>query len=449
MRPIFKGFVLSSIRKAKGQSSILGIAFGLMLITGIYTVYNVGQVTNEKTRLVNATDAAAYSAGIHVARNLNYVAYTNRAMMANHIAIGHLTSYYSWVHYGQEMTGVVSDICDVICNFILYVGWLIDTYVDYAEEAFDLAVDIVEEYDGAEYIAILNDITNGLYYVSQQGAAVALAPTSLYDVQDEILQSYDDNISRHQGGVPISGNLKLSYAVTRSAVDLASIATFLRVSSYTPENDDDFIKNMVDKSVGVMASERSDRWMRLKSSGSQSRDWSIGLWPIFEAEKQGETDHYYEENDSGDPGLVWETSDEFAFSFNWDWSKWEWGSSLGTGKHTAQTHDDIYDGYQGIANYKAEDEQLDDCFQPAFTSVGLVSGYDCHSITVVAAKNLSNARMMQKGPNANPQSNNDLYAIARSEVYFYRPENMWGALGTDSAEFANVFNPFWKARLSD
>ena len=44
----------------------------------------------------NAADAAAYSAAILTARELNFMAYTNRAMVANQVTIGQFAAFESW-----------------------------------------------------------------------------------------------------------------------------------------------------------------------------------------------------------------------------------------------------------------------------------------------------------------------------------------------------------------
>lgn len=65
----------------------------------LFFLFNTGQLTREKTKLVNTSDAVAYSAGAMHARLLNFDAYTNRAMIANTVAIAQLVSLSSWVQY--------------------------------------------------------------------------------------------------------------------------------------------------------------------------------------------------------------------------------------------------------------------------------------------------------------------------------------------------------------
>lgn len=68
-----------------------------------YFMFNAGQITAEKMALTNTADAVAYSAGVFEARALNYDAITNRAMIANEVAIGEAVSLAAWDRYVQPL----------------------------------------------------------------------------------------------------------------------------------------------------------------------------------------------------------------------------------------------------------------------------------------------------------------------------------------------------------
>lgn len=101
--------------RSQGGQVILP-ALGLLLVTGalFYFMVNSSQAVTEKTRVTNAADAAAYSAGIVEARALNFFAYTNRAMVANQIVIAQAVSVGSWMRYfgiaSQNITGEAENI---------------------------------------------------------------------------------------------------------------------------------------------------------------------------------------------------------------------------------------------------------------------------------------------------------------------------------------------------
>lgn len=103
-----KGDKGSGRRGSRGQ--ILPVMlFGFFItLVSLVAVFNTSRVTIEKTQLVNAADAAAYSGAIQAARALNFYAYSSRAMVANTIATGYLVSYVSWMRYLGNFVNEVS-----------------------------------------------------------------------------------------------------------------------------------------------------------------------------------------------------------------------------------------------------------------------------------------------------------------------------------------------------
>jgi len=87
--------------RQRGQAMIFGILVVLGAAVATFFVFNTGQMTAEKTKLVNTADAVAYSAGVMHARALNFDAYTNRALIANDANIAQMVSISSWLQYAQ------------------------------------------------------------------------------------------------------------------------------------------------------------------------------------------------------------------------------------------------------------------------------------------------------------------------------------------------------------
>ncbi|QDQ29036.1 hypothetical protein FNU76_23290 [Chitinimonas arctica] len=104
----------SGFRPAKGQSG-QALVFSLITLAVVILVllstFNVGQQTLGKMRLQNAADAAVYSAVQAQARDYNFSAYTNRAMVANEVATAQVVGLTSWSRnfnktYTSEFTWV-------------------------------------------------------------------------------------------------------------------------------------------------------------------------------------------------------------------------------------------------------------------------------------------------------------------------------------------------------
>ena len=133
---------LAARRGVRGQALLwfLGLIASL-LVAGV-GVYSIGQVTSEKQKVVNATDAAAYSGALVQARALNLVAYGNRAEIANVAFLAQTISLQSWVRYHQK----------VIEN--------VDTYVVPLLYAFVITSPIAAVIDGI--LAVMQPIVDAL-----------------------------------------------------------------------------------------------------------------------------------------------------------------------------------------------------------------------------------------------------------------------------------------------
>ena len=85
-----------------GQALIYGIFVMLGSLTGLFFLFNTGQLSSEKTKLVNTADAVAYSAAVVHARALNFDAYNNRALVANEVLVAQMVSLSSWGQYAKS-----------------------------------------------------------------------------------------------------------------------------------------------------------------------------------------------------------------------------------------------------------------------------------------------------------------------------------------------------------
>ncbi|PUE51773.1 TadE/TadG family type IV pilus assembly protein [Limnohabitans sp. 2KL-51] len=86
----------------RGQALVFVTVTILIMVIAVFMTYNVGQLTNQKTRLQNTADAAAYSAALAQARDYNFSAYMNRAMIANDVSAAQQLALRSWVRAFEE-----------------------------------------------------------------------------------------------------------------------------------------------------------------------------------------------------------------------------------------------------------------------------------------------------------------------------------------------------------
>lgn len=149
-------------KKERGQTMILGMVVIAVLAVLVVMVYGNTRAVQDKTELVNAADAAAYSAGVAVSRELNFLAYTNRAIIANHVTTGHLVSYKSWTKTLEALGDEVADFIDLIQSMFNWLGAL------FGNPTLGDVIDTDQVRAIAEFPDVMAGITTGLHIAVQQ-----------------------------------------------------------------------------------------------------------------------------------------------------------------------------------------------------------------------------------------------------------------------------------------
>ncbi|ACC73455.1 pilus assembly protein TadG-related protein [Paraburkholderia phymatum] len=80
-----------------GQALVPALLFLLIGGVGLYVAFGSFQMTSAKIKLQNTADAAAYSAAVLQARDYNFSAYANRAMVANQVSAAQIVALKSWI----------------------------------------------------------------------------------------------------------------------------------------------------------------------------------------------------------------------------------------------------------------------------------------------------------------------------------------------------------------
>ena len=96
--------------RQRGQALLLGMFLLVMVAMFTFFMFSAGQLGIAKRRLVNATDAAAYSVGLWQARTMNYQAYANRAIIANEVMIAQTVTMVSYMKYMQVLVDRAEDV---------------------------------------------------------------------------------------------------------------------------------------------------------------------------------------------------------------------------------------------------------------------------------------------------------------------------------------------------
>ncbi|MEE9575138.1 MAG: pilus assembly protein TadG-related protein [Gammaproteobacteria bacterium] len=93
------GYITSSCKSQRGQTAVFVLLFTVVLLVSALALFKAGKITTNKMQLQNAADAAAFSMSTVEARDLNFAAYMNRAIVANEVAIGQLIGLASWAYH--------------------------------------------------------------------------------------------------------------------------------------------------------------------------------------------------------------------------------------------------------------------------------------------------------------------------------------------------------------
>jgi len=94
-------------RSQRGQAAVVVMLFMVILVVSGLGLFKAGKLTSNKMQLQNAADAAAYSMSTVEARDLNFAAYMNRAIVANEVAIGQLVGLASWAYHFKSFADYI------------------------------------------------------------------------------------------------------------------------------------------------------------------------------------------------------------------------------------------------------------------------------------------------------------------------------------------------------
>lgn len=394
-------------RVTRQRAQIAPVAlFGVLIASAVLVLmYNLGQKITERSQVANAADAAAYSAAVWTARHLNFMAYTNRAMIANHAAVGHLVSYVSWIRYIDDSIGYV----DRITQFIPYVG----QYVDLVEQIAGQVRGATEQEARIAVPAI--DSWNANFRAAQAEAQTSLALNNLQELMQQTAQAYDPavRVNDREELDSLPGELR-AIVELQLLGQLASVPTF--VQRYSAGGDRGSLRELVTASLRVDSD--TQRWI------SGERGWRENLLAV-QIRKQGNT-----ASSQSDSSADWRATDQLQYRTRslFGWRSWR---RIGTRASTASATE-FDSNYSGV---------------PAYYNVSGNPGDRSLRIAAIATKRQSqvaNASLLGMRANQRPMA---VAALAR--VDFRRPAgSAFTALPANRREYANLFNPFWEARLA-
>lgn len=428
---------MTSSSPGQQHGQVLPLALVLLVAVAATTFYmfNSGQLVQEKLQLTNTADAVAYSAGVFEARMLNYDAYTNRAIIANQIAIGQAVGLASWAKY----MGTSADNIGPYLYLIPYVGPAL-------KAAMDHVASIMEIFTPALAAAIpLHDTAIQALALSQQvmhGPGDSVALGNRLAVMQRVARENDPE----------------------AVVDPVPISDDFIGFTHNHESREER------RRIGRVVSDSRESFLR-------SRNWNFGLVVLctgIQLRKRGGTELI-------DLADGWKSMDTLSahryrirrFSCR--------RSERPIGYGTAFSDEDLPDSaysYSGSrstnprASRRADSgEGIAEGFDPAPSTIGggaiptfkelssraLEMDDPVTQLTIRVTKAAGDQRYSGGASLIRPQGRLELYdgahsggqsaAAARVEVFFERPD-AGNPRHPDRNELGSLFNPYWQVRLA-
>ena len=435
----------------RGQALVLGLFFVFATAAVLLLMFNSGRTVDEKMRLANAADATAWSIATLEARALNYDAYTNRAIVANEVAIAQAISLISWMHYFETAVGSAPALNQVA------MSWL---------------------YKPGEYprlLQLLAGVNGSAYLDVGSGGSLRAIVEGLDTALGAIATAHD----------AVANALSLSQRVMHASLD-TGIAQAGFANEFVHRIDPDMqasinpishdFRNLTramarDSAQGDARERIADVTLRSRDAFTRERVWSIrglNLPPLqrkVELKRRGGTELIgYDEWRALD---TLEHQGQRMKRWRWRWRRTPlaWGGASFAGDEEADArrghHGNTYTS-NPITTLRLAEPAIVDAGAARFS--GLPETRELRDLSATAdhrsgvTVHVAKARHRLRGSggigSVQPQGNlrafdatapgGHLAAMARAEVFFERP----AARSDHKTERASLYSPYWHARLT-
>jgi Putative Flp pilus-assembly TadE/G-like len=421
--------------KQRGQALVLGLVFMFAGCLGLYFLFNTGQVSATKQKLTNSTDAAAYSAALWRARVLNFHAYSNRAIVAQEVAVAQAITLVSWSKYFETAATNIADYSSWFppAWFMQYVAQAAQYNADLAEQAAEIEIKAraASDYGYKELLQKSQEILNltvGVFGMGAVANEVIKANDSSYfafalpdqNLISDFTRRYESDADRQRLKDIVNASLD-DFVKDRSAA-----LSILPPGSCIPTNLQQIASRFI-KRGGTTMGASLDRWEAVDTLSThiwKPKSWynpSCGKEPELLPLGYGAA----ESSESNTAGTV-QNNPGSSTSFN-------------PGATSSSTSDMMSDdGYGGITKVRELNyEGLSNSRFPT-SSVAVLARKEKATLHTSAQLGVGVGRLAL---NEN-LAGNRIWALSAAEVYFASPNDS----GTN-VEYASLYSPYWQVRL--
>jgi hypothetical protein len=425
-------------RAQRGQALVLGLFVLFMGTISLFFLFSTGQVAADKQRVTNTADAAAYSAALWRARVLNYDAYSNRAMIANEVAIAQSLTLSSEYQFNKNLAACLAEEegdADTTCSA-------------------DLATI-------AQFIPYWTQILAAVHYVLSIGQ-----PILTEAVNAEVLirsQTLNRQLSLSQMAFHAGSNFALLDGIVDQVVAMND-PTFR--STVLPDNFTGFTQRYTGRDRSRLANvvrAKLDRY-------SQGRNWTLPLGlcvaPViafgYTYRKRGATVL----SDSLDQWEAMDNASEWRHSLRkgrcrerespMAWADRNADDFSNPAPPRTRDNPDAFDlsreseesaSYAGIQPfYDLDYDALDDSdarVRNPRSGVAVVVSLPGANVRTANQLNVGVGRLRL----TEDYNRNRITSVGAAEIYFRPPYERAASSGATQVELPSLFNPYWQARL--
>ncbi|MEE2025760.1 Tad domain-containing protein [Alkalimonas mucilaginosa] len=442
----------------RGQALALGLVFMTLVLMVVLFSFNASQLNLNSNKLQHTADNAAYSMAVLAARDLNYKAYTNRAMVANQISVAQTVGLSSYL----EMHTVF------LQNASAALGWLPGV---------------------GQVIASMSQVMSGVNQVAQPLLEHVLLPAE--SIALEALSGSQQLL--HMAGLVQSFSLPASVITDNDVdarLDFAQNAMFInKFQEHWLVMQDTFDRTQPEQQysehVNVIMSSRD------QFSSARNQRWPVPFslpadLPVLRVNthQRGGSDLFLNNNQEES----WTSMDtvsthveRLGLSCSWRrgcrlrWRRTEvpvgWGGTVSDNRAQLRhiNSNSMWGGSRSRnprASHLAASSQKSMSGTPGYN--GIRKFYDFSdrqqiginetaNITVVVSKPTQHIRTSRQSewgndridPAINEQFfGNRMTTIASANVHYSRPRDLWPR-GGNQHEFGNMYNPYWQPKLNE
>lgn len=469
-----------SSRQQKGQALIYGIFILLGGLASLFFLFNTGQITREKTKLVNTADAVAYSAGVMNARALNFDAYTNRALVANEVLVAQMVSISSWSQYTKTHAENFLTVFPGCVNPYSAAAGAVFLYgAEYGVMCFALSYAAEYVIEAMEYVP---DIAEGIVTaVEVNKAAILLAQRTLHTVLPLTRGRVMDDVARanyadvEAGAIQVEPGLVPSPILTNDwngftrryeGAERTRFAEVARLAAYS----DDFVEQrrwnatalLPDPASGWACVARNRRAEIRRRGGTELID--LDEW------KAEDTASFYQWRtkrtscrERGEVPLGWGEQQAHPSHTDPDESGAYLGGSPGTNPRAhGNASSEAWEVYTGLPSfYELSEDALNNADEdPRMRFAVRVIRRRTETVASEGRSLIPTTDRIYGGPTPGALGLNNytsgmpgdmLAALSTSETFFERPfdhrNNRHGESRGRPRELASLFNPYWQVHL--